>query len=101
MNLDKKTLYDKFQEDFPLDGLENMSLEKYTNLNKKDSIKSDKLLTDGKMIGHSYFCHFDKKSQSETAWWQDILNYQVLPYLEEICFDEKDQYVKMKTILTE
>ena len=61
-------------------------------------ICSDPLLTDGKMIGHSYFCAYDK-SQPQEAWWKDIMKYKVLPYIEEICFDEEEQYAKIKDIL--
>ena len=46
-------------------------------------ICSDPLLTDGKMIGHSYFCAYDK-SQPQEAWWKDIMKYKVLPYIVEL-----------------
>lgn len=61
-------------------------------------IMADPLLGEGKMIGHSYFCDYDK-SQSPEEWWHDIMEYKVVPYLEEICFDEEDQLDKMKEIL--
>lgn len=61
-------------------------------------IDTDPLLTDGKMIGHSYFCAYNP-SQSPENWWSDIMKYKVLPYLEEICFDEEEKYQKMKEIL--
>ena len=61
-------------------------------------ISTDPLLTDGKMIGHSYFCSYDK-SQPQEAWWHDIMKYKVLPYIEEICFDEEEQFSKIKDIL--
>ena len=56
-------------------------------VNTNDIIASDPLLGEGKMIGHSYFCDYDS-SQSPEEWWHDIMEYKVLPYLEEICFDE-------------
>lgn len=61
-------------------------------------IMNDPLLGEGKMIGHSYFCDYDT-SQTPEEWWHDIMEYKVLPYLEEICFDEEDQLDKMKEIL--
>lgn len=61
-------------------------------------IAADPLLTDGKMIGHSYFCSYSKE-QSPEAWWNNIMKYKVLPYIEEICFDEEEQYQKLKDIL--
>lgn len=61
-------------------------------------IAADPLLTDGKMIGHSYFCSYSKELPPET-WWNNIMKYKVLPYIEEICFDEEEQYQKIKDIL--
>lgn len=61
-------------------------------------IANEPLLGEGKMIGHSYFCDYDI-SQNPDEWWHDILEYKVLPYLEEICFDEEDQLDKMKELL--
>lgn len=61
-------------------------------------IEADPLLTEGKMIGHSYFCAYNS-DQSPEEWWKDIMKYKVLPYIEEICFDEEEQYVKIKDIL--
>ena len=53
------------------------------------SIKSDKNLGDGFQIGHSYFCNFNREQQ-ENEWWQDVLEYEIQPLLEEIWFDESD-----------
>ena len=74
----------------------NVICEKLEKVNS--IICSDPLLTDGKMIGHSYFCAYDK-SQPQEDWWKDIMKYKVLPYIEEICFDEEGQYSKIKDIL--
>ena len=62
-------------------------------------IEADPLLGEGKMIGHSYFCDYSTEQTAE-QWWHDIMAYKVLPYLEEICFDEEDQLEKMSEILT-
>ena len=70
-------------------------------LNKVNAIiQANPLLTEGKMIGHSYFCAYNK-GQTPEMWWDDIMKYKVLPYIEEICFDEEDQYQKIKDILLE
>ncbi len=74
----------------------NSICEKLEKVN--EIIGTDPLLTDGKMIGHSYFCAYDK-SQPQEAWWLDIMKYKVLPYIEEICFDEEEQFIKIKDIL--
>ena len=63
-------------------------------------IEADPLLTEGKMIGHSYFCAYNS-DQTPKEWWNNIMKYKVLPYIEEICFDEEDQYQKIKDILME
>lgn len=54
-----------------------------------NSIKSDQNLGDGFQIGHSYFCSFNS-IQDESAWWQDILDFEIQPLLEEIWYDESD-----------
>lgn len=37
MSTDKKSLYEAFSKNFPLGTLDKMPIDKYTNLNKKDS----------------------------------------------------------------
>ncbi len=74
----------------------NKVCEKLERVN--EIIAADPLLTDGKMIGHSYFCSYSKEEGPE-AWWNNIMKYKVLPYIEEICFDEEEQYQKLKDIL--
>lgn len=70
-------------------------------LNKVNAIiQANSLLTEGKMIGHSYFCAYNQ-GQTPEIWWDDIMKYKVLPYIEEICFDEEGQYQKIKDILME
>ena len=70
-------------------------------LNKVNAIiQANPLLTEGKMIGHSYFCAYNQ-GQTPEIWWDNIMKYKVLPYIEEICFDEEDQYQKIKDILLE
>lgn len=65
-----------------------------------ERIKGEELLGPGKMIGHSYFCDFSKAAKEE-EWWKDILDYQILPYLKEICFDEDSIYQELEQTLTE
>ena len=73
------------------------AISKLEKVNK--IIEADPLLGEGKMIGHSYFCDYSTEQTAE-QWWHDIMEYKVLPYLEEICFDEEDQLEKMSEILT-
>ena len=51
------------------------------------------------MIGHSYFCQCQNISDdyTEKQWWQDIINYELQPLLEELWFDDLvkvDKYIK-------
>lgn len=45
----------------------------------------------GLEIGHSYFCQTDG-CEDFSAWWNDICEYELFPYLREICFDDEDKY---------
>ena len=56
-----------------------------TALNKK--IKNDNNLGEGLQIGHSYFCTY-KNGIDESRWWQEVLNFELKPLLEEIWFDD-------------
>jgi MoxR-like ATPase len=52
-NMEKRELYQAFQQEFPLESLKNMPLEKYTNLNREDS-----------------FCYWiESKTQSLGSFW--------------------------------
>ena len=52
-------------------------------------ISKEITLGEGMCIGHSYFCNF-KEFENEKIWFNDILEYDVKPYLDEICFDNED-----------
>lgn len=51
----------------------------------------------GFRIGHSYFCSDEPFSES---WLQSIINYEIIPLLEEYWFDEPDTVEKWKYSLT-
>jgi 5-methylcytosine-specific restriction protein B len=63
-----------------------------------DKIKSDQNLGEGFQIGHSYFCGF-KSGENEMKWWQEILDFEIQPLLEEIWFDEADNISEIIRIL--
>lgn len=44
----------------------------------------------GLEIGHSYFCHTDQCDDFYT-WWEDICEYELFPYIREVCFDDDDK----------
>ena len=67
------------------------------SLNK--AIAEEPNLGKGFMIGHSYFCQCQNISDdyTEKQWWQDIINYELQPLLEELWFDDLvkvDKYIK-------
>ena len=45
----------------------------------------------GLEIGHSYFCQTEG-CEDFSIWWSDICEYELFPYLREICFDDEDKY---------
>lgn len=54
----------------------------------------------GMEIGHSYFCNFEGfKDGEETAWWEDICEYELFPYLDEVCYDDSDRLDALKKML--
>lgn len=44
----------------------------------------------GLEIGHSYFCQTEGADNFE-QWWNDICEYELFPYIREICFDDDDK----------
>lgn len=43
----------------------------------------------GLEIGHSYFCQTEEIKDFKT-WWADLCEYELFPYIQEICFDNED-----------
>ncbi|AKB35840.1 hypothetical protein MSSAC_1250 [Methanosarcina siciliae C2J] len=64
-------------------------VSKITAVNK--TIKLDKNLGEGFQIGHSFFCNH-KNNKSENEWFEDIINFEIKPLLDEYWFDDKDKY---------
>jgi hypothetical protein len=66
---------------------------KILELNKE--IASDTSLGEGFVIGHSYFCGLENKSESEVnLQLSAIVRYDILPTLSEYWFDNEDQLKK-------
>ena len=64
------------------------------------AINGDEMLR-GMEIGHSYFCNFDGfRKGEEESWWNDICQYELFPYLEEVCYDSADRLDELKKMLT-
>lgn len=61
-------------------------------------IQSTPSLGKGLEIGHSYFCQTEKVQDFE-SWWLDLCEYELFPYVQEICFDNEDLCVELCNIL--
>jgi 5-methylcytosine-specific restriction protein B len=64
-----------------------------------EKIKADINLGEGFQIGHSYFCNFNN-TINENIWWQEIIDFELKPLLEEIWFDELNNVSDMLKLLS-
>lgn len=82
-------------------GLSNGMIEHISSsvfkVNQK--IKEDTNLGEGFQIGHSYFCNFNN-GEDENIWWQEIIDFELKPLLEEIWFDELSNVTEMIKLLS-
>ena len=62
---------------------------KMAKLNMK--ISKDSNLGKGFQVGHSYFClNKPLENATEEEWYNDIINLEIQPLLEEYWFDKSD-----------
>ena len=61
-------------------------------------IASDINLGEGFQIGHSYFCDYEKEKQDENVWFNQVLDFEIQPLLEEIWFDDTEKVVEMMKV---
>lgn len=83
----------EYMKSFDNDTFETL-IEKIKDLNFE--IAGDPSLGNGFCIGHSYFCGQDECSDE---WMQSVVEYDILPMLEEYWFDEPTKLQKWKNIL--
>lgn len=78
----------KYQE-----SLHNEKFDKLIETIKKlnIAISNDESLGEGFCIGHSYFCNKNADECSD-SWLKEVVNYDILPTLQEYWFDDKDSY---------
>mgnify|MGYP001193201134 CR=1 FL=1 len=69
-------------------------IEKVKLLNQE--IASDESLGPGFCIGHSYFCSQDECTES---WLSEIIEYDIIPLLQEYWFDDNAKRQKWENIL--
>jgi 5-methylcytosine-specific restriction protein B len=60
--------------------------EKINNLNNE--IVKNRNLGAGFKIGHSFFCNYKKETMDENIWYENVVNYEIAPLLEELWFDD-------------
>lgn len=83
----------KYMKSFDNDTFETL-IEKIKDLNFE--IAKDPSLGNGFCIGHSYFCGQEDCSDE---WMQSVVEYDILPMLEEYWFDEPTKIQKWQNIL--
>lgn len=72
----------------------SLLITKIIELNKE--IAADKSLGKGFCIGHSYFCGQDECTDE---WMQAVIDYDILPMLNEYWFDETSKVQRWENIL--
>lgn len=92
---------DNFRTFLSSNGLSNSMIEHISSsvFKVNEKIKADSNLGEGFQIGHSYFCNFSN-TEDENIWWQEIIDFELKPLLEEIWFDELNNVSDMITLLS-
>lgn len=67
----------------------NKVLQRFTELNAKIADEDSSGLGKGFCIGHSYFCVKPVQGQTDEAWYNSIIKYEIVPLLEEYWWDDK------------
>ena len=71
------------------------SIEKVEELNR--AIAKDESLGSGFELGHSYFC--GQKNGVDDAWLHQVINYDIVPMLQEYWFDNRSEVKKWEAEL--
>lgn len=82
-------------------GLGNEILDKLVAAVERlnEEIKNDSSLGKGFCIGHSYFCGLENPKDCTVSWMREVVEYDILPMLEEYWFDSPAQLAKWKSEL--
>ncbi|MBE6220124.1 MAG: restriction endonuclease [Rikenellaceae bacterium] len=78
--------------------LNNDKFNALINKTKELNVRISELLGSGFEIGHSYFCN---QTQITDEWLHSVVNYDIIPMLEEYWFDNSDEVNKWRDNLTE
>jgi 5-methylcytosine-specific restriction protein B len=76
------------QKDFERDFVKEKIIEKIDDLNLE--IEKDETLGKDYKIGHSYFCTFSSNNNKQ-KWLKEVYEYEIVPLLEEMWFDEQEK----------
>ena len=71
------------------DRVVNKVLSRFVELNAKIADEDSSGLGKGFCIGHSYFCVKPVPGQTDDAWYNSIIKYEIVPLLEEYWWDDK------------
>lgn len=84
-------------------GLGNEILDKLVAAVERlnEEIKNDSSLGKGFCLGHSYFCGLENPKDCTVSWMREVVEYDILPMLEEYWFDSPAQLAKWKSELRE
>ncbi len=80
----------KYKDDLSNDLFSSL-IDNIKKLNEE--ISGDSSLGKGFCIGHSYFCNW-KPEECTIEKMQEVVDYEILPMLEEYWFDDEDKYRK-------
>lgn len=82
-------------------GLGNEILDKLVAVVERlnEEIKNDSSLGKGFCIGHGYFCGLENPKDCTVSWMREVVEYDILPMLEEYWFDSPAQLAKWKSEL--
>lgn len=72
-------------------------IQKIRELNA--DIRRDPSLGKGFCIGHSYFCGMKNPEECTEEWMESVVDYDILPMLEEYWFDDKSKLQRWENIL--
>ncbi|HPJ13154.1 MAG TPA: AAA family ATPase [Caldisericia bacterium] len=67
----------------------------------KDIAEDTHNLGKGFCVGHSFFCPSENKTQMEEDWYQSVMEYEILPLLEEYWIDDEGSLDKWRDELHE
>ena len=95
IDLQPRFMEPKFSKYLKKRGVSRKLTKKIVNrLNKlNDQISSDRTLGRDYQIGHSYFCPTDEGRAYDEKWYKEVVNYEIIPLLEEYWFDKDDDFI--------